>query len=144
MSASPIVCTWALTTEDLKGRSIHLFFDLTDYNSHLIVKLDLQRYSKRSFLMKKPKIIFKRHYDTYLIVLPISLQSDDPLKLRAHLDTIKLVLLIQSVFVTNRPSFFRVFTLAKRISKYSHAPQNEKFDITFRRGRSEPVTQNLC
>lgn len=133
LNSRPIMCAWTLTVQDLNGRPTDLIFDLTDDQAPLIMGLDLQQFSKRSFIDYRPTMEIKRPNDSSPRSPPIYVRNEDPLNLRAYVDIIGLMpSSVGTLLTTDRSVFPRATTLAKRILRYSHAPHKEMVEISSR------------
>lgn len=131
-------------TQDLNGNTIDLSFDLTDDLSPLIIGLDVQRYSQRSFLQPRPQISLKRPHDDVAKQLPIYINEYNPILARAHIDVIGIIPISNSFLVANHMQDMRPTTLAKRIHRYSHAPLREMVDIMKAGGKGGESVEKLC
>lgn len=129
VQARPILYTWTLSIQDLHNRTIHLSFDLCDDYSPLIIGLDVQRYSKRSFLSRNQTITIQRPENKFPKCLPIYLHSEDPLRLRAHVVIIGLKPYSCTLLVSNRAPSLRTSTLAKRLHRYTHAGTKDMVEM---------------
>lgn len=142
--ALPIICSWTLTLQDINGRTTHISFDLTHGDSPLIIGLDLQQYSARTFIGPQPTIIFQRPSEREERVLPIYIRETDTIHRRAHVDLIGLKPTAATLLVTHRSSVIRANTMAKRLHRYSHAPISEMVYMLQRGGYNTPRLRRLC
>lgn len=144
LQPEPIVATWTLLIQNLNGCSKDLSFDLTKDSSPLIIGLDLQHFSQRSFLEPCYSITIKIPHDMFSKNLPIYIKNQNPLSSRAQVDVIGLMRTLNSFLVTNNSSKLRTISLAKRLHRYSHAPSGEMLEILCENERGEESLRNTC
>lgn len=75
LDLQPIIFSWSLTVQDIYNSPATIAFDFTDNDSPLIIRLNIQKFSRRSFLKSLPTVEFQRPNDGFLRFLPIYRQE---------------------------------------------------------------------
>lgn len=144
VSPYPIMCSWTISMQDIYDKPMTLTFGLTNDNAPLNIGLGVQRYSKPDFTSRSFTFTFLRPPAEYSPSLPIYINRDDPLNIRAYVDIVGRKSGIRALSATTNSSGLRPTTLAKRLHRYSHAPRSEMVELITRTGVPRSTATRIC
>lgn len=122
IAQQPIIATLTLMARDINNKTFKLIFDLTDIDSSLIIGLDAQQHSIRTYCESRGEITFLPPRPCISYTLNVYIHHLDPLKLRAFVDIVGFKPTLNSLLVTKSSYDLRLFSLAKQGHRYTHAP----------------------
>lgn len=134
LNSLPIICSWSLQFQDIQNSPVRMTFDLANDDSPLIIGMDVQQFASSNFLDNISTFKIRRPQDNIVKILPVYISGRNKFNKRAYLDIIGLVRKANTLMATNRGSYIRPLTLAKRIHRYSHAPPRDMIEMLTRTG----------